>query len=268
MEGVRQQCPEEEEDLEGGRPSKWRGLRRGRGGQMRFILGNGDVGEQEGGGEGRARDQEGREPGQEADGRLEQEEDREGVEEGEGAAEGGGRESAAREGEEEQDRGAEAWEGREGDGSKRGRQKDQQEPPERLQRGEDKDGRPKRKRVRGVRYGEERIGREEPGAVREGVMVYGPHKVRGKWKMYVGTVEELIEQQDRTGHVTKAAIVRWEEQRRRTRRDCRTRWRDYRYACKVGRWRYTGSWFRNRRCESWKVRRCQQEGKVRSTSDN
>ena len=42
--------------------------------------------------------------------------------------------------------------------------------------------------------------------------MYGPHKVRGKWRMYVGTVEEMIEQQDRTGHVTKAAIVQWEDQ--------------------------------------------------------
>ena len=43
-------------------------------------------------------------------------------------------------------------------------------------------------------------------------MVYGPHKVRGKWRMYVGTVEEMIEQQDRTGHLTKAAILQWEDQ--------------------------------------------------------
>ena len=46
----------------------------------------------------------------------------------------------------------------------------------------------------------------------EGLMLYGPHKVRGKWRMYVGTVEEIIKQQDRTGHVTKAAIVQWEDQ--------------------------------------------------------
>ena len=48
--------------------------------------------------------------------------------------------------------------------------------------------------------------------MREGVRVYGPHKVRAKWGMYVGTVEEMMEQQDRTGHVTKAAIVQWEDQ--------------------------------------------------------
>ena len=46
----------------------------------------------------------------------------------------------------------------------------------------------------------------------EGVTVYGPHNVRGKWRRYVGTVEEVIEQQDRTGHVTRAAIVQWEDQ--------------------------------------------------------
>ena len=87
MEGEEKVCLEVEKDPKGERPSKWRGLRRGRGGQMRFILGSGDVGEQEGGGESQAGDEEGREPGQEADGRVEQEEDEEGVEEGEGAAE-------------------------------------------------------------------------------------------------------------------------------------------------------------------------------------
>ena len=34
----------------------------------------------------------------------------------------------------------------------------------------------------------------------------------GKWGRYVGTGEEMIEQQDRTGHVTRAAIVQWEDQ--------------------------------------------------------
>ena len=51
------------------------------------------------------------------------------------------------------------------------------------------------------------MGRDEQGAVREGVTVCGPHKVRGKWRRYVGTFEEMIEQQDRTGRVTRAAIV-------------------------------------------------------------
>ena len=45
-----------------------------------------------------------------------------------------------------------------------------------------------------------------------GVTEYGPHKVRGKWRMYVGTVQEMIEQQDRTGHVKRAALVQWEDQ--------------------------------------------------------
>ena len=48
--------------------------------------------------------------------------------------------------------------------------------------------------------------------MREGMTVYGSHKVCGKWRRYVGTVEEMIEQQDRTGHVTRAAIVQWEDQ--------------------------------------------------------
>ena len=98
-------------------------------------------------------------------------------------------------------------EGRERDDSKQRREEDEQEPQERQQQEEDEDGRPKRERARGVRYGEEQMGREEQGAVREGVTVYGPHKVRGQWRRYVGTVEEMIEQQDRTGHVTRAAIV-------------------------------------------------------------
>ena len=48
--------------------------------------------------------------------------------------------------------------------------------------------------------------------MRQGMTVYGPHKVRGKWRRYVGKVEEMIEQQDRTGHVMRAAIVQWEDQ--------------------------------------------------------
>ena len=48
--------------------------------------------------------------------------------------------------------------------------------------------------------------------MREGMTVYGPHKVSGKWRRYVGTVEEMIEQQDRKGHVTRVAIVQWEDQ--------------------------------------------------------
>ena len=48
VEGERKQCLEVEEDPEGEMPRKWRGLRRGRGGQMRFIVGDGDVGEQKG----------------------------------------------------------------------------------------------------------------------------------------------------------------------------------------------------------------------------
>ena len=47
--------------------------------------------------------------------------------------------------------------------------------------------------------------------MREGMTVYGPHKVSGKWRRYVGTLQ-MIEQQDRTGHVTRAAIVQREDQ--------------------------------------------------------
>ena len=143
---------------------------------------------------------------------MEQEEDGEGVEEGEGAVEDSGRESAAGDRGDERDSGGGTGEDRERDSSKRGREEDEQEPPERQQGGEDEDGRPKRKQARGATYGEEQIGREEQGAVRQGVTVYGPYEVRGKWRMYVGTVEEMIEQQKPTEHVTKAAIVQWEDQ--------------------------------------------------------
>ena len=92
VEGKRKQCLEVEEDPEGERPSKSRGLRRGRGGQMRFIVGDGDVGEQQGGEESQVREEQGSEPGQEANGRVAREEDGEGVEEG--AAEEGEQENA------------------------------------------------------------------------------------------------------------------------------------------------------------------------------
>ena len=146
VEGEREQCLEEEEDPEGERPIKWRGLRRGRGGQMRFIVGDGDVGDQECGEESQARDEQGRGPGQEADGRVEQEED-------------GGRESAAGDRVDERDSGGGTGEGRERDSSKRGKQEDEQEPPVRQQREEDEDGRPKSERARRVRYRTGRIGR-------------------------------------------------------------------------------------------------------------
>ena len=128
---------------------------------------------------------------------MEQEKDGEGVEEGEEAAEDGGQESAA--GEKEwtsetvEGREERAGKGRAASGEEKRTSRSHQ------QRGKDDDARPKRKRVRGVGYREEQIGQEEQGAVREGVTVYGPHKVRGKWRMYVGTVEEIIEQQDPTG---------------------------------------------------------------------
>ena len=72
---------------------------------MRFIVGDGDDGEQGGGQEVPALEEEGREPGQEADQQVEQEGEREGVEEGDGEAERGGRESVTREGEGRRDSG-------------------------------------------------------------------------------------------------------------------------------------------------------------------
>ena len=268
VEGERRECQEVEEDPEGERPSKWRELRRGRGGQIRFIVGDGDVGEQEGGEESQARDEEGQETSQEADGRMEQEEDGEGVEEGEGAAEDGGWESAAGDRVDEPDSGGGTREGREKDGSKRGTEEDEQEPPERQQRGEDEDGSTKRKRARGVRYGEEQKDQEEPGAVREGVTVYGPHQVRGKWRIYVGTMEKMVKQQDRTRHVMKAAIVQWEDQGEEDGERLPYPVERLQVCPQDREMEIQGQLVGSRSRESWKVRRCRQGGKIRSKSDN
>ena len=140
---------------------------------------------------------------------------------------------------EEGSKGEGTREGSEREGGKRGREADEQDLQAEQQQEGEGDGRPRRKRARGVRYGEEQQGCEEQGAVQEGMTVYGPHKVSGKWRRYVGTVKEMIEQQDRKGHVTRAAIVQWEDQGGGMRRDCRTRWKGCRYAREVGRWKYT-----------------------------
>ena len=178
---------------------------------MRFKVGGGDdVGERDEREQGKVREEEGREPGQEASGREETEEGEGGEEEGEAAERG--QENAAGDRVEERNSGKGTGEGRERDDSKRRREADEQEPQARRQQEEEEEGRPRRKQARGVRYGEEQKGREEQGAPREGLTVYGPHKARGKWRRYVGTVEEMIEQQDRRGHVTRAAILQWEDQ--------------------------------------------------------
>ena len=92
--GARKQGLEVEDDQGGEEPSRWRGMRRERGGQMRFIVGDGDGEEERDEREqDQARGVEGREPGLAAGAREEREEGEEGVEEGE--AEGGGQESAA-----------------------------------------------------------------------------------------------------------------------------------------------------------------------------
>ena len=210
-EGARKQGLEVEDDQGGERPSRWRGMRRGRGGQMRFVVGDGDGEEERDEREqDQARGVEGREPGLAAGGREDREGGEEGVEEGE--AGGGGQESAVGDRMEEGSSGEGTGEGSEREGGKRGREADEQDlHAERQQEGEG-EVRPRRKRTRGVRYGEEQRGRKEQGAVREGMTVYGPHKVSGKWRRYVGTVEVMIEQQDRKGHVTRAAIVQWEDQ--------------------------------------------------------
>ena len=202
---------EVEDDQGGERLSRWRRMRRGRGGQMRFIVGDGD-GEEER--DKRRQDQaqgeEGREPGLAAGGREDREEGEERVEEGE--VEGGGQESAVGDRVEEGSKGEGTREGSEREGGMRGREANEQDLQAEQQQEGEGDGRPRMKRARGFRSGEEQRGCEEQGAVREGMTVYGPHKVRGKWRRYVGTVEEMIEQQDRKGHVTRAAIVQWQDQ--------------------------------------------------------
>ena len=71
-EEARKQGLEVEDDQEGERPSRWRGMRRGRGGQMRFILGDGDSGgERDDSEQDQARGEEGRELGQAASKREE-----------------------------------------------------------------------------------------------------------------------------------------------------------------------------------------------------
>ena len=211
-EGARKQGLEVEDDPQKGRPSRWRGMRRGRGGQMRLTVGDRDSGEERDEREqDQARGEEGREPGQAASGREEREEGEDGLEEGE--AEGAGQGNAAGDRVEERSSGEGTREGSEREEGKRRREADEQDlQAERQQEGEG-EGRPRRKRTRGVRHGEEQQGREEQGAVPEGMTVYGPHKMSGKWRRYVGTVEEMIEQQDAKGHVTSTAIVQWEDQR-------------------------------------------------------
>ena len=48
--------------------------------------------------------------------------------------------------------------------------------------------------------------------MKEGVEVHGSHTVRGEWGMYVGTVEDMMIQKDRTGYETRVAMVQWEDQ--------------------------------------------------------
>ena len=45
----------------------------------------------------------------------------------------------------------------------------------------------------------------EPGNVGEEVKLYGPHKVRGKCRMYAETVEEVTLQKDGAGHIKKSS---------------------------------------------------------------
>ena len=78
-EGARKRGLEMEDDQGGERPSRWRGMQRGRGGQMSFIVGDGDSGkERDEREQDQARGVEGREPAQAASGREEGEEEKKG----------------------------------------------------------------------------------------------------------------------------------------------------------------------------------------------
>ena len=111
---------EVEDDQGGERPSRWREMRRGRGGQMLFTVGDwDDEEERDERGQDQARGEEGREPGLAAGGRKDREEGEEGVEEGE--VEGGGQESAVGDRVEEGSKGEGTREGSEREGGKRGR---------------------------------------------------------------------------------------------------------------------------------------------------
>ena len=173
--------------------------------------------------------------------------DLEGLGEGEGAAVDGNRGSGAGEGEGRRDSRGEAGDNRAGDGNKQQREKEEQEEPEGMGRGTD-NGRPKRKRVRGVRYGEQ--GSNEPRNVGEGVKVYGPHKVPGKGRMYVGTVEDMILHKDHTGHDTRAAIVQWEAQEKGDNERLPYPEADCGGVRGGGRWKYRYISFHSRRCRS------------------
>ena len=160
MEDAQRQGPVMEEVTEGGRQGRWRGLRRGNGGQMRFVM---EDGEGRGDGEeGQAQEAEGREPGREEDaevgwvGRG----NGGGVGEGEGAATERDCRSGSGEEEERQDSGRGGGDSRARDGREQQREGEEQEEPVGMKRGSD-NGRPKRKRARGVRYGEESS--DEPG---------------------------------------------------------------------------------------------------------
>ena len=136
-EGARKQDLEVEDDQGRERPSRWRGLRRGRGGQMRFIVGDGDGEEEQDKREqDQARGVEGREPGLAAGGREDRVEGEGGVEEGE--ADGGGQESAVEDRVEEGSSWKGTREGSEREGGKRGREADEQDlQAERQQKGEE-----------------------------------------------------------------------------------------------------------------------------------
>ena len=113
---------------------------RGRGGQMRFIVGDGDSGEERDEREqDQARGEEGRESGQAASGREEREKGEDGVKEEE--AEGGEQGNAAGDRVEERNSGEGTREGSEREDGKRGREADEQElQAERQQEGKRKGG--------------------------------------------------------------------------------------------------------------------------------
>ena len=106
-----------------------------------------------------------------------------------GAAVDGDRASGSGEGEGRRDSGEGFGDNRAVDGNKRQREEEEREEREGTGPGAD-DWRPKWRRARGIRYAEG--WNDETEEVGEGVNLYRAYKIRGKWRMYGGRVEEMI----------------------------------------------------------------------------
>ena len=217
LKDAKQQVLEAGEAPEGEGQGRCRGLGRARGGQMQLVVENQDRDGQGDGEGGHTKEAGGGGLGQEEDSLVgyvggSEGEIAEGVE---GATEDGGHGNGSGEGMSggEKDNRGVVGDSSAGDRGKRQQQEEEiyerQEGEDELEQGADS-GRPKRRRTKGLRCSEE--GRDEPGRVEQGANLYGPHKVRGTWTVYLGTVKEVIVQKGNAEHETRAATVQWEDQ--------------------------------------------------------